>query len=251
MDRADRYSRPASYDLASGVHGSSSSPAGRGVYGTAGNQGGITYGGRFESRSTSGRGVYGEATASTGITYGGRFENDSTSGRGVFGLVTVNSGVNYAVVGHTNSASGYDFWASGAGTNYGSPSSRRFKSNLVPIGDPLGKLSQISGVYFDWDAEHGGQHDVGMIAEEVGEVMPEIVQYEENGIDAIGMDYSKMTPLLVEAVNALRAKHDAEIAALNERLLKLEGFLSDRRVEVEQMKNDTQVRSQDGAMTSK
>ena len=30
------------------------------------------------------------------------------------------------------------------------------------------------------------------------------VIYEENGIDAIGMDYSKMTPLLVEAVNALR-----------------------------------------------
>ena len=58
-------------------------------------------------------------------------------------------------------------------------------------------------MYFTWDEEHGGQHDVGMIAEEVGKVLPEIVVYEENGIDADGMDYSKLTPLLVEAVKAL------------------------------------------------
>ena len=60
-----------------------------------------------------------------------------------------------------------------------------------------------------------------MIAEEVGKVLPEIVIYEENGIDAQGMDYSKLSPLLVEAVKELRAEKDAEIAALradNERM---------------------------------
>lgn len=57
-------------------------------------------------------------------------------------------------------------------------------------------------MYFDWDEEHGGHHDVGMIAEEVGKVLPEIVVYEENGIDADGMDYSKLTPLLVEVAKA-------------------------------------------------
>ena len=62
--------------------------------------------------------------------------------------------------------------------------------------------------------DHGGHHDVGMIAEEVGAVLPEIVNYEENGTDAVGMDYSKLTPLLVEAVNALRAEKDAQIEAL-------------------------------------
>jgi hypothetical protein len=86
---------------------------------------------------------------------------------------------------------------------------------VLPIlSDPLAKLAQLRGVYFDWDEEHGGQHDLGMIAEEVGAVLPEIVNYEENGIDAIGMDYSKMTPLLVEAVNALRVEKNSEIIAL-------------------------------------
>ena len=47
-----------------------------------------------------------------------------------------------------------------------------------------------------------------MIAEEVGKVLPEIVVYEENGIDASGMDYSKITPLLIEAVKALKAEND-------------------------------------------
>jgi len=49
---------------------------------------------------------------------------------------------------------------------------------------------------------------VGMIAEEVGQVLPEIVQYEEDGIYTSGMDYSKLTPLLVEAVKALKKEND-------------------------------------------
>ena len=130
-------------------------------------------------------------------------------------------------MGETNSSSGFDFYAAGAGTNYGSSSSRRWKSNIRNIDDPLVKIGKLRGVYYDWDAEHGGHHDVGMIAEEVGEVLPEIVQYEENGIDAIGMDYSKMSPLLVEAINALRDEKDAEIQALHQRVDQLEGLLED------------------------
>jgi hypothetical protein len=64
-----------------------------------------------------------------------------------------------------------------------------------------------------------------MIAEEVGQVLPEIVNYEENGTDANGMDYSKLTPLLVEAVNELHSKvkeKDTEIIELRVRLSKLE-----------------------------
>jgi hypothetical protein len=47
-----------------------------------------------------------------------------------------------------------------------------------------------------------------MIAEEVGRVLPEIVRYEQNGADAIGMDYGKVTPLLVEAVKDLKSEVD-------------------------------------------
>ncbi len=43
-----------------------------------------------------------------------------------------------------------------------------------------------------------------MVKRGITKVLPEIVVYEENGIDADGMDYSKLTPLLVEAVKELK-----------------------------------------------
>jgi hypothetical protein len=44
-----------------------------------------------------------------------------------------------------------------------------------------------------------GKHEVGVIAEEVASVFPEIVQWETNGKDAIGVDYSRLTAILIEA----------------------------------------------------
>lgn len=69
---------------------------------------------------------------------------------------------------------------------------------MSEIDNPIEKISQIRGVYFNWDEDHGGRRDVGMVAEEEGRVLPEIVSFEENGIDTLGLDYSKLTPLLIE-----------------------------------------------------
>jgi archaellum component FlaC len=81
-----------------------------------------------------------------------------------------------------------------------------------------------------------------MIAEEVGRVLPEIVDYEENGVDAVGMDYSKLTPLLVEAVKALKtdldqqlAKKDGEIAAQQLQIQVMQGELKELRTTVDRL----------------
>jgi hypothetical protein len=103
-----------------------------------------------------------------------------------------------------------DFYAGGPGIDYDSPSSIRWKRDIKVIDEPLEKVLRLRGVYFNWDAEHGGHHNVGMVAEEVGKVLPEIVSYEQNGIDARGMDYGKLTPLLVEAVKALKTEIDEQ-----------------------------------------
>lgn len=167
--------------------------------------------GIVETTSNSNFGVYGEHTGSGRGVYG---RASAVLGIGVDGFAAANSGFNIGVRGKSNSTAGYDFYADGAGINYGAASSRRWKNNVRVIENPLDKISQIRGVYFDWDAENGGHHDVGLIAEEVGRVLPEIVTYEENGIDALGMDYSKLTPLLVEAVKAMRAENFSAIKVL-------------------------------------
>jgi hypothetical protein len=51
-----------------------------------------------------------------------------------------------------------------------------------------------------YDLKDSGKHEIGVIAEEVGAVVPEVVSYEENGKDARGVDYSRLTALLIEAV---------------------------------------------------
>ena len=155
--------------------------------------------------------------------WAGRFSNTKSGGIAVDGRTTNQFGV--GVYGQSVGADSYDFFASGTGVHYGQSSSIRWKHNIEPIADPLTRLDQIRGVYFDWDAEHGGRHDVGMIAEEVGKVLPEIVAYEANGVDASGMDYSTLTPLLVEAVKALRAEKDAEIASLRAELADLKALV--------------------------
>ena len=77
-------------------------------------------------------------------------------------------------------------------------SSRRWKSNIRPLEGALGKVERLQGVSYTYSAN--GKHDIGMIAEEVGKVIPEVVSYEANGKDAQGIDYSRLTALLVEAV---------------------------------------------------
>jgi uncharacterized small protein (DUF1192 family) len=57
---------------------------------------------------------------------------------------------------------------------------------------------RLNGVSFNW--KESGKHDIGLIAEEVGTVVPEVVAYENNGVDAKSVDYARLTALLIEAV---------------------------------------------------
>ena len=76
-------------------------------------------------------------------------------------------------------------------------SSRRWKKNIQTLPDALTKVEQLRGVTYD--LKDSGKHEIGVIAEEVGAVVPELVTYEENGKDARGVDYSRLTALLIEA----------------------------------------------------
>jgi len=86
-------------------------------------------------------------------------------------------------------------------------SSKRWKENIILITGALEKVKKLQGVYFNW--KETGNHDLGMIAEEVGKIIPEVVAYEENGIDAKSIDYARLTALLVEAVKQLKAENDS------------------------------------------
>ncbi len=195
------------------IYGTAESALGTGVFG--------------ECNGHSGNGVWGNTYEGTGV-----FGQAFADGAGVRASAgTAGGGIAYGVRSKCNSPLGYDFYAEGAGQDYGSASSRRWKSSIANIEDPLDKLARLRGVTFDWDQDHGGGHDIGFIAEEVGMVLPEIVIYEDNGKDAMGLDYSKMTPLLVEAVNTLRRQN-------NERIVRLERDLQSKDVQIGELRDE-------------
>jgi hypothetical protein len=195
--------------------------AGDGVYGWSQNRHGV-YGTTKSANSAgvygfvqteNGKGVFGMASGNYGEAVRGKATG--THAEGVMGEALGPQGDGVSGWGKR-----HDFYAWGPGEDYGSASSIRWKSDIRSIDAPLDKVLRLRGVYFTWDEEHGGEHDVGMIAEEVGEVLPEIVSYEPDGKYTSGMDYSRLTPLLVEAVKALNRKN----AELEDKLSKLESL---------------------------
>ena len=91
-------------------------------------------------------------------------------------------------------------------------SSLRFKENLYPIDNALTKLTSLQGVYFDYKDSH--KHSLGLVAEDVGKVFPELVTYEANGQDAISLDYDKLGAVTIEAIK----EQQKEIEQLKEAL---------------------------------
>jgi hypothetical protein len=94
-------------------------------------------------------------------------------------------------------------------------SDERLKENITTIEDALDKVNAIRGVEFDWKADHikkrGGEdgyfvrkHDVGILAQDVKKVCPEVVAEKEDG--TLGVKYEKLIGLLVKAINELSAK---------------------------------------------
>ena len=137
----------------------------------------------------------------SGLSNGIQSDNTTAGGTAV-----VAQSVGSSSTGVYAAGTSYDFYAVGSGTDYGSSSSVRWKTNVVNISGGLEKVLALRGVYYDWDQDHGGTRDMGMIAEEVGAIVPEIVQWdpEEPGY-ATGMDYGHLTPVLIEDIKGLNA----------------------------------------------
>jgi hypothetical protein len=90
-----------------------------------------------------------------------------------------------------------------------SSSDLRLKENIKPIENALDKVKALTGVEFDWKAEHKEAHgyeghDTGIIAQEVQEVMPTAVRVNDTGYLAVR--YEKLIGLLVEANKELAAR---------------------------------------------
>ncbi len=93
----------------------------------------------------------------------------------------------------------------------------RLKENIETIPNALSKVNQLRGVSYNWNETSGRDTEakqIGMIADEVQEVLPELVKvdsvkgsFDEDGLDNVkSLKYGNVVGLLVEAVKELSAK---------------------------------------------
>lgn len=109
----------------------------------------------------------------------------------------------------------------------------RFKMNVAPLADALEKVRRLRGVSYDWkraEFPNKGFNDrrqLGLIAQEVREVLPEVVSEDNEGYLAIG--YSALIPVLAEGVKELDSKYETTLKAKDEELAELRRQLAEQK----------------------
>jgi hypothetical protein len=106
-------------------------------------------------------------------------------------------GKNGSVVGHITT--------DGSATSYNTSSDQRLKENIADADDAGSKVDSIQVRKFDWIAD-GSHQDYGMVAQELQTVAPEAVYGDGDSDEMMGVDYSKLVPMLVKEIQSLRAR---------------------------------------------
>ncbi len=118
-------------------------------------------------------------------------------------------------------------------------SDARYKTNIAPLAGALDKARRLRGVSYDWNRaafpqkDFGDRHQLGFIAQEVREILPDVVSEDHDGYLSIG--YTAIIPVLAEAIEELQTQKDVEIAALKQQVAALEARDAAREARVARM----------------
>ncbi len=146
----------------------------------------------------------GGGTGNAGIRFGGITTSTSTT---VTEWARIDNSGNMAI--NATSANGYRLYVNGtvSGTSFTNISDRRLKSDIRPLTGALALVQALHGRRYQWNAQGvalGGiahQEQVGVIAQELETVLPELVSTGTNGIKTV--NYAQLTPVLIEAIKEL------------------------------------------------
>lgn len=150
------------------------------------------------SQTVDGRDLSADGSKLDGIDAGAtNVSNNNQIGNGA-GYTTYSS--NQA----TDTTSNVNFASVTATGNITAYSDATLKTEIHTINDALGIVGKLRGVNYKWLSN--GQEDIGVIAQEVQQVVPEVIKETEDGIKTV--DYGRLVSVLINAVNELNEKLD-------------------------------------------
>jgi hypothetical protein len=105
----------------------------------------------------------------------------------------------------STSSSSYGLYVSGSiysTSNIVAASDARLKENVFTVDNALEKVNQLRGVYYNRIDDEEKKRKVGVIAQEINEVVPEVVTYDKEN-DQFGVDYGNLAGVFIEAIKQL------------------------------------------------
>jgi hypothetical protein len=165
--------------------------------------------------------VYPTFANNSGVTNVGIATSGSTSfvyipSTGNLGIGTTNATSKLTVAGNI-SVSGFATFGSNllvtgiiTATDFNSASDIRLKENIQKIDNPIDKIVRIEGVTFDWKSDN--KPSMGVIAQNIEEVLPELV----NGEESKTVNYNGIIGLLIECVKTQQEQIDNLTKRLDE-----------------------------------
>ena len=114
------------------------------------------------------------------------------------GSVVLNGGI--GIAGSIHVKGDHTVQGNLTATSSTTSSDARLKTDITPIDNSLNKVLNMNGVYYNWiDTEkYNDRHQVGLIAQEVEKIVPELVLTDDNGLKSV--NYSQMVAVLIEAI---------------------------------------------------
>ncbi|MBT4394801.1 MAG: tail fiber domain-containing protein [Acidiferrobacteraceae bacterium] len=115
-------------------------------------------------------------------------------------------------------------------------SDARLKKDIQPLTHALDAILQLQGKTYRWkeDTTFANKQDIGLVAQEVEEIFPELVAENEQGYK--GIAYSKLTAVLIEAIKEQQQLFTAEITALQKENTQFTGQIATLEKENTQQK---------------
>lgn len=122
-------------------------------------------------------------------------------------------------------------------------SDKRFKKDIQNLESSLDKVSQLRGVSYYWrhdefpDKKFEEGRDIGVIAQEVEAIFPELVKTDKQGYKSV--EYSHLVPILIEAIKELRSEKNQEIDNLRSEVESYKALL--QNIDIEKLERDYSV----------
>ena len=158
---------------------------------------------------SSGNLLVGTTSASNSPTQGITLSPNATIGNlGIGHALGTTTGNTYAQFAYNGTAIGTITQSGTTAVLYNVTSDQRLKTNIIDAPSALSIIDAIQIRSFDWKADNS-HNRYGVIAQELNQLVPEAVHTPIAENDMMGVDYSKLVPILIKSFQELKAEFDA------------------------------------------